>query len=144
MSHNLHEHNFEQKIWPKEIHKTTKYIFPKPNWTATPFSTIYYSNVLLFFLSKNVPSFTLMYLKSWSKSTITQKIYLKTANIFTIAPRYARDIFNLCCIVDFVERGGGLTSHDRLNRSENYLLLGFVLVSPYYMWSYGSVSQSCW
>ena len=33
----------------------------------------------------------------------------------------------LCCTVGYVERGG-LTSRDRLNRSENYLLLGFLLV----------------
>ena len=33
----------------------------------------------------------------------------------------------LCCPVGYVERGGGLTSQDRLNSSENYLLLGFLL-----------------
>ena len=27
-------------------------------------------------------------------------------------------------------KGGGLTSRDRLNRSENYVLLGFLLVIP--------------
>ena len=36
----------------------------------------------------------------------------------------------LCCPVGYVERGGGLTSRDMLNSSENYLLLGFLLAMP--------------
>ena len=34
----------------------------------------------------------------------------------------------LCCPVGYVERG--LTSRDRLNSSDNYLLLGFLLAMP--------------
>ena len=33
----------------------------------------------------------------------------------------------LCCPVGYVERGGGLTSRDRPDSLENYLLLGFLL-----------------
>ena len=36
----------------------------------------------------------------------------------------------LCCSVGYVEKGGGLTSHDRLNSLGNYLLLGFLFVRP--------------
>ena len=36
-----------------------------------------------------------------------------------------------CCAVQWaMQKGGGLTSRDRLNSSENYLLLGFLLVRP--------------
>ena len=36
-----------------------------------------------------------------------------------------------CCAVQWAMwKGGGLTSRDRLNRSENYLLLGFLLAMP--------------
>ena len=36
-----------------------------------------------------------------------------------------------CCAVQWAMwNGGGLTSRDSLNRSENYLLLGFLLVMP--------------
>ena len=38
--------------------------------------------------------------------------------------------WKLCCPVGYVERGGGLTFRDRLNSSENYLLLGFLLAIP--------------
>ena len=37
----------------------------------------------------------------------------------------------LCCLVQWaMGKGGGLTSRDRLNSSENYLLLGFLLAMP--------------
>ena len=37
----------------------------------------------------------------------------------------------LCCAVQWAMwKGGGLTSHDRLSRSESYLLLGFLLAKP--------------
>ena len=36
-----------------------------------------------------------------------------------------------CCAVQWAMwKGGGLTSRDRLNSSENYLLLGFLLAMP--------------
>ena len=36
-----------------------------------------------------------------------------------------------CCAVQWAMwKGGGLTSCDRLNSSENYLLLGFLLAMP--------------
>ena len=36
-----------------------------------------------------------------------------------------------CCAVQWAMwKGGGLTSRDRANSSENYLLLGFLLVKP--------------
>ena len=36
-----------------------------------------------------------------------------------------------CCAVQWAMwKGGGLTSRDRLNSSENYLLLGFLLATP--------------
>ena len=49
----------------------------------------------------------------------------------------------LCCPVGYVKRGGGLSSHDRLNRTDNYMLLGFLLVWPHNLCSYWSATQYC-
>ena len=62
------------------------------------------------------------------KFTNALKVYARSA-------RHAHDILHVClcvwvltCPVGYVEMGGGLTCHAYANRSENYLLLGFLLV----------------
>ena len=46
----------------------------------------------------------------------------------------------LCCSVA-IWKGGGLNCRNRLNSSDNYLLPGFLLVSPHNLCSYWSVIQ---
>ena len=48
-----------------------------------------------------------------------------------------------CAIQCAMWKGGCLSSRHRLNTSDNYLLPGFLLVSPHNLCSYWSVSQLC-
>ena len=63
------------------------------------------------------------FIKVWEFCKIFHVLYLKSGLVQYVVLAH----WMLCCPVGYVEKGG-LTSRDMLNSSENYLLLGFLLV----------------